>query len=919
MRASRPLETEAPDFIRHPLAPLFAPASVALVGASPRAGSVGAAVLANLSGFRGTVHLVNPRHATIGGAPCYPSLHEVPMPVDLAIVAAPASAVPAIVADAKRAGTRALVVLSAGFGETGDAGRALEREVARAASEARIPLLGPNCLGLLRPSIGLNASFARGAPPEGGVALVSQSGAICSALVDWAGAAGVGLSSVVSLGAAASLDFGAILDYLRFDAKTRSVLLYVEGVKHGREFVSALRALACAKPVVALKVGRHAGASRAARSHTGALVGNDAVFDGVLRRCGVVRVHGYHQLFAAARALAAIPGPVGNRTAVLTNGGGPGALAADAIPEAGLALATLAPATIAALDRSLPAHWSHGNPVDILGDATGDRFAAALTAIAADPGVDAVIAAYAPTLVSEPGDVAAKLAPAAAACPVPVLTAWLGEHSVHDARDAMVRAGIPAFPTIETAVDALGVVARWGSLRRQLMEAPGPASTHFPERPAGAAIFKRAVDDGRTMLTEAESKELLAAWGIPVPAMRPAATREEAIGEAAAIGYPVALKILSRDISHKSDVDGVRLGLHDAAAVGEAFDAIVASARRLRPDARVDGVLVQQMVSRHDAREVLVGLATDPVFGPVVTFGAGGVAVALLDDSSVALPPLNERLARELVSRTRVAKLLGAYRNVPAANLEALTDVLLRVSDMACELPWIAEMDLNPLLVDARGVIALDARVVIDPTHPARDARWSHLAIHPYPSYLEHAGALRDATPVRLRPIRPEDAVLEARFIEGLSHQARYFRFLSAGGHASPEAIARFTQVDYERDLALVALHTDKDGNEAIIGVARYARESIPEHAEFAVVIADRWQGKGLGSMLMARLEEAARHAGIERMRGFVLAGNGTMLALMRARGYELRTFPGDTTLVEATSPAKPRANASTAPQSVYS
>ncbi|APV52067.1 hypothetical protein BWI17_21785 [Betaproteobacteria bacterium GR16-43] len=875
----------------HPLDPLLSPASVALIGASERAGSVGSAVLANLraGGFRGTLFLVNPKYDRIGDARCYASLEQLPGPVDLAVVVAPAAQVPGIVAQAVRSKTRSLAVISAGFGETGEAGRALEREVAAAARAANLPLLGPNGIGLLRPSIGLNASFARTSASPGGIALVSQSGAICASLVDWAAAVGLGLSSVVSLGAAACLDFGDVLDYLRVDPQTHSVLLYVEGVKQGRTFVSALRALARAKPVVVLKVGRHATGARAARSHTGALSGNDAVFDAVLRRCGAVRVNAYHQLFAAAKALAALPDPIGNRLAVVTNGGGAGALAADAAPDAGLVLATLSPESLTGLDAVLPAHWSHGNPVDMIGDATGERFARAVRIAFEDPGVDAVLAAYSPAAVSDANEVAEKLIPVARAAAKPVFTAWLGEAGVREARAACERAGVAAFPVAEIAVEALGVAARWSENQRLLLEAPPPASTfHRPEHAPSAAIFKHAVAEGRTTLTEVESKALLAAWGIPVPALAVAATREQAVEHAGRIGYPVALKILSPDISHKSDVDGVRLSLPDAQSVGAAFDAIVANAKRLKPQARIEGAVVQQMVTRRNTREVLLGLSTDPVFGPVITFGAGGVAVELVRDTAVALPPLNARLARELVARTRVAKLLGAYRNVPAANEAALINALLCVSDIACELPWVAELDMNPLLLDDGGVIALDARVVIDPARPARDARWSHLAIHPYPTQLEAVAATRDGHPVHLRPIRPEDAVLEADFLNGLSSQTRYRRFLSASHQDSPQAIARFTQVDYDRDLALVAVDRAPDGAETIVGVARYVREPDPRAAEFALVVADRWQGRGVGTLLMAALEAAALQSGIANLAGIVLANNEPMLTLMRSRGYRL-------------------------------
>jgi acetyltransferase len=890
--------------VPHPLTPLFAPASVALVGASERAGSVGNAVRQSLKcgGFAGALYWVNPRHTILDGDPCHASLAEVPGKVDLVVVTAPADAVLAIVADAAAAKVTAMVVVSAGFAEAGEEGEALQREVADAARAAGIRLLGPNCVGLLRPSIGLNASFTRTAARPGSVALVSQSGAICTALVDWAADANMGFSSVVSLGAAADIDFGDVLDYLLYDAATYSVLLYVEGVKQGRAFMGSLRALARAKPVVVLKVGRFAAGSKAARSHTGALVGDDAVFDAVLRRCGVVRVEGYHHLFAAATALANPRKPAGPRVALLTNGGGPGALAADAAVSAGLQISALSAPTLATLDAKLPAHWSHGNPVDLMGDANGERFAAALIAVAEDPGVDAIITAYAPTGVSDADNVAQAIVRTSKEISKPLLTAWLGEAGVRQARHFVEQSGLAAYPVAEIAVQALATVTRWVVNQRLLLESP-PARVAAPEpdRKRSAAIFARAVAEGRTVLTEVESKELLALWGIPVPPSATATTREEAAQAADRLGYPMALKILSSDITHKSDVDGVRLGLRNAAEVAEAFDAVTGNAQRLRPKARIEGVVVQAMVERRHAREVLVGLTTDPVFGPVVTFGSGGVAVELLRDHAVALPPLNLRLAEDLVSRTRVARLLAAYRNVPAANRDAVLDTLLKVSDMACELPWIAEMDMNPLLVDESGAIALDARIVIDPARPARDAAWSHLSVHPYPADLETTEELRDGSRVLLRPIRPEDGTMETAFITELSDESRYRRFLSLVRHVTPEMVARFTQIDYDREMALIAVPVRNGEPDSIVGVARYVRNADPANAEFAVVTADRWHGRGLATHLMKRLMACARDAGVLELRGMVLANNAPMLALMRDLGFAIASVADDPHTVTAT------------------
>jgi acetyltransferase len=885
----------------HPLHPLLSPASVALVGASARPGSLGTVVLANLrqGGFRGPIHLVNPKHAELDGAPCYPSLEALPAPVDLAIVTAPAPAIPEIIAQAGRAGVPAAIVLSAGFGETGEAGKALEARVLEVAREADVRVLGPNCVGMLRPSIGLNASFARTACEAGSIALVSQSGAICTALVDWAASTKVGLSSVVSLGAAADVDFGDVLDYLLFDPKTESVLLYVEGIHHGRTFISSLRAIARAKPVIVLKVGRYASGSQAARSHTGALVGNDAVFDAVLARCGVVRVHSAQDLFAAARALSSRRRPHGDRLAIVTNGGGPGVLAADAVSSENLQLAKLAPETIERLNAILPAHWSHGNPVDVIGDADGERFGGAAAIVTADPNVDAVLTVFCPTGIASAESVADGILPVAKESGKPFLTAWLGESGVVATRHRVEEAGVPAYRSGEVAVQAFAALASHAKNQRLLLESPSPRSTTIEhDIPRAEEIFQAAADEGRTLLNEVEAKSLLAAFGVPVPPFAVATTREEAVAAAQTIGYPVVLKILSPDISHKSDVNGVRLSVRDAEAVSQQFDDIVATVKRMRPEATIAGVLVQAMVARRDGRELMIGVMTDPAFGPAISFGSGGVAVELLRDNAVGLPPLNVRLAGDLVDRTRAARLLGAYRNVPAANREALIDVLLRVSDLVCALPWVAEMDINPLLLDPGGAIALDARVVVDLHRRHLDSRYSHLAIHPYPEALEAVERLRDGSEVTIRPIRPEDAQMETAFITELSDESRYLRFLSIVRHVTPEMIARFTQIDYDREMALIAVRGGGAG-ESIVGVARYVRDPNPASAEFAVVIADRAQRKGLASKLMGRLMAHARFAGIERLRGLVLASNDSMLELMDRLGFEAFPVPDDPSLVD--------------------
>jgi acetyltransferase len=896
----------------HYLEPLFSPRSVALVGASDRIGSLGHDVFKNLltGSFHGEVFPINPKHSHVQGQRCYRSLsalgaqvdgsHVDGSSVDLAVVATPARAVPDVLADAARAGIGHVVVLAAGFGETGAEGRAREEALRADARRLGIRLVGPNCLGIMRPKIGLNATFARTGARPGPIALVSQSGAVCTALVDWAWAAGFGFSTVISMGAAIDLDVGEILDYLLYDADTHSILLYLEGVRESRRFVSALRAAARVKPIVAMKVGRHLSGQRAAVSHTGAMVGNDAVFDAVLRRSGVVRVRTYPELFAAARVLATDRMPAGDRLAIVTNGGGPGVMAADSCVDRGVAVAAFAESTVNALNALLPAHWSHANPADILGDATQERFDGALEAVLADPGVDGVLTLFCPQSLVSAKTVAATLIPRIRNATKPVLTAWLGEHDVREGRDAIEAAGMPAFSAPESGVAAFGVLADYQRAQRLLLEVPSPISRSIPAQHGQAdSLFKELARARRTLMTEPESKQLLGFFGIPTPQTVIATTAREAVAAADSVGFPVALKILSPDIAHKSDVGGVRLAIRDAAGVQVEFNALLDAVEKLRPDARITGIAVQPMVQKRFGREVSIGVTTDAVFGPVISFGAGGVAVELLADYAIGLPPLSVRLAEEMIDRTRIARLLGAYRHIPAADRRALVDALLAVSEMVIHCPWLKELDINPLLVDGEGAVALDARVIIDPSRPTADARYSHMAIHPYPDRLERREVLADGTALLVRPIRPEDAQMELAFVEALSDQSRYFRFFSAQNTLSPKMLARLTQVDYDHELALVAVRQRPAGEE-IVGVARYMPLPDGKSCEFAVTIADVLHGKGLGTLLMRRLVDAARNTGFGIMVGEILATNEKMLQLARGLGFALQPHAEDRGVVEA-------------------
>jgi acetyltransferase len=873
---------------RHYLTPLFAPASVAVIGASERPGAVGTVLVSNMlaAQYRGAFYAVNPKHRTVQGVPCFDSIARVPTRIDLAVIATPAPTVPALIEQCGAAGVRSAVVVSAGFSEVGEQGARLERALLENARRCRVRVLGPNCLGLLRPEIGVNATFARGAALPGSLALVSQSGAVCTAMLDWARPNRVGFSSVVSLGGSTDVDFGEIVDYLVSDGRTEHILLYVEGVRDARRFVSALRAAARVKPVIVMKVGRHPAGMRAAVSHTGAIVGLDHVFDAVVKRTGAVRVGTIGQLVAAAQALASHVHPQGDRLAVITNGGGPGVMAADRAADLGIPLAELSPRTIETLKPALPASWSHANPVDLIGDAGADRYRAAVSACLADDNVDGVLAMLSPQAMTEPAEAALAVIDAARGSSKPVLACWMGEEQTAPARRLLAEASIPVFRTPDPAVEMFAHVSSFYRNQRALLQAPGPLShQRAPDLDAARLIAETALAEHRTILSEMESKALLAAFHIPIAKTAVARSAHEAMLLAGESGFPVALKIDSPDITHKSDVGGVRLNVANAQAARVAYEEVVASVARLAPGARVNGVAVEPMIERANGRELMIGAVRDPVFGPAITFGAGGTAVEVQRDRAVALPPLNAYLVADMIRGTRVAKLLGAFRQLPPVDMAALEAVLLRVSELVCELPALEELDINPLIVDETGLIAVDARVVLR-AMPTQREPYGHLAIHPYPASLATQWHPARGPVVTLRPIRPEDAAIEQAFVQRLSPESRHFRFMNMMRELTPLMLARFTQIDYDREMAFVAT-LDEDGAEREVGVVRYITNPDGESCEFALVVADEWQRRGLGRRMMTLLIDVARTRGLREMVGHVLADNRPMLALCQSLGFE--------------------------------
>jgi acetyltransferase len=702
---------------------------------------------------------------------------------------------------------------------------------------------------------------------------------------------------VVSLGAAADLDFGDLLDYLALDPRTHGILLYVEGIRQARRFLSGLRAAARLKPVVVVKAGRQAEGSRAALSHTGALVGADDVFDAALARAGVVRAQSVEQLFAAAQLLASAHRAPGNRLAIVTNAGGPGVLAADRAADLDVTLAALAPRTLARLDAALPAHWSHANPVDILGDAPPARYAAAVSACLADKDIDGVLVILAPQAMTEPTAAAEAVVGAHAESEKLLLACWMGEAQVGEGRARFARHGIPEFPSPENAVEAFAYLASHQRNQQLLRQVPGPrASAAAPDVEGARLIIETALGERRALLSAMEARAVFAAFGIPMLRAIEVRSANEALVAAESLGFPVVLKINSPDITHKSDVNGVRLNVGNAAAVRSVYHELIETVQKQQPQARLDGVSVERMYRGPHGRELHVGVVHDTVFGPVLSFGLGGTAIEVLRDRAVALPPLNEFIVRDLIGHTRAARLLGEFRNMPAVDMAGLERVLLAVSELVCELPQIRELDINPLVADARGALALDARIVIEAPVPTPQ-RYAHMAIHPYPAQLESRVQLADGTDLVIRPIRPEDAEIEARFVRNLSPQSKYFRFMQSLRELTPEMLVRFTQIDYDRELALIAVVREGE-REVEIAVARYGTNPDGESCEFAIVVADAWQGKGIGLRLMTLLMETARANGLRVMEGEVLGENQPMLDFVRRLGFSVQPEAGTPTVL---------------------
>ncbi len=854
---------------RNPLDSFFEPASVAVIGATEKVGSVGRTVFWNLisSPFGGTVYPVNQKRASILGVRAYPNLAALPETPELVVIATPAATIPATVEECAAAGVKAVVIISAGFKEIGPDGAELERQILETARANGMRIVGPNCLGVMRPPTGLNATFAAGISAPGNVGFVSQSGALLTAVLDWSVREKVGFSAVVSLGSMLDVGWGDVITYLGNDPATQSIVVYMETIGDARAFLSAAREVALTKPIIVIKPGRTAQAAKAAASHTGSLTGSDEVLAAAFRRVGVLRVDSIADLFNAAEVLAKQPRPSGKRLTILTNAGGPGVLATDALITGGGQLAEISLATMEALNAFLPGPWSHNNPIDIIGDAAPERYAKALEIAASDAGSDGLLVILTPQAMTDPTATARELTRFAKIEGKPVLASWMGGADVAEGAAILREAGIPTFSYPDEAVRIFNATWRFASHLRQLYETPTlPSDEEHPVNRARAkALINTVRAEGRTLLTEDESKDLLAAYGIPITETVVAPTPDEAVAAADRIGYPVVVKLYSHTITHKTDVGGVQLNLKDAAAVRQAYESIQVSVTEKKGAEHFEGVTVQPMVN-WTGYELILGSSIDPQFGPVLLFGMGGQLVELFKDRALGLPPLNTTLARRMMEQTKIYTALGGIRGRRGVDLEAMEQLLVRFSQLVVEQRWVSEIDINPLLASPERLIALDARVVLHDPSVTVD-QLPRLAIRPYPRKYAGTCTCKNGEVLRVRPIRPEDEPLVVEFHRTLSEETvfqRYLAHLGLSERTAHERLIRICFVDYHREMALVAERADPvTGRPAIVGIGRLSRVFGTDDAEFAVLVTDAWQGRGIGTELLRRLVEIARAEGV--------------------------------------------------------
>lgn len=866
---------------------------MAVVGATEQAGSVGRTILWNLisNPFGGTVFPVNPKRSSVLGIKAYPSLSALPDKVELAVIVTPAATVPGVIAECVATGVKGAIVISAGFKESGPEGLRLEAQVLEEARRGKLRIIGPNCLGVMSPLSGLNATFAGAMARPGNVGFISQSGALCTAVLDWSLKENVGFSAFVSIGSMADVGWGDLIDYLGNDSQTKSIVIYMETIGDARSFLSAAREVALTKPILVLKAGRTQAAARAAASHTGSLAGSQAVFDAALRRSGVLCVNSISELFYMSEVLSKQPRPRGPRLTILTNAGGPGVLATDALITGGGELATLSDETVTALNKVLPPHWSHSNPVDILGDAGPERYAKALEITAKDPNSDGLLVILTPQAMTDPTLTAEQLKRYATSTGKPILASLMGGAEVAGANAVLNRAGIPTFSYPDTAAQLFEYMWRYTYNLRGLYETPMLPPESDQHVAAATQLIETIRQEGRTILTEAESKQVLAAYGIPTVETRIAKGEDEAVKQAEEIGYPVVLKIYSETITHKTDVGGVQLNLTGPEAVRKAYQTIEKAVRERVGAEHFLGVTIQPMI-KLDGYELIIGSSLDPQFGPVILFGSGGQLVEVYRDQNLGLPPLNTTLARRLMERTRIFTALQGVRGRAPVDLAALEQLLVRFSQLVIEQRWIKELDINPLLASPEGLLALDARVVLHDPEVQED-QLPRPAIRPYPTQYVQTTTMKDGSPIIIRPIRPEDEPLMVKLHETLSEQTVYYRWLhmlNLSQRIAHERLTRICFIDYDREMALVAEYSDpKTGEKQIIGVGRLTKLTGVDDGEFAILISDQFQRQRLGTELLSRLIQVGRDEKLQRLIGDILPENRGMQEVAKHLGFRTR------------------------------
>ncbi|MFC1815648.1 GNAT family N-acetyltransferase [Thermodesulfobacteriota bacterium] len=875
---------------------IFKPRHVAVVGASEKAGTIGNALMRNLidGRFSGTLLPVNPKYKTLHGHESFGSVSALETGVDLAIIATPIHTVADIVSECVEKKIGGSIIISAGGKEVGEQGREIEEKIRRIAYSSGLRIVGPNCMGIIRPGANLNASFATEMPGAGNLAFVSQSGAICSAILDLAFKERIGFSHFISIGSMLDVDFGDMIDYLGNDPSAKSILLYIESLTNFRKFMSAARSVSRVKPIIVLKSGRSPAGAKAAASHTGAMAGEDAVYDAAFKRAGIVRVDTIEELFDCAELMAKQPRPRGPRLAILTNGGGPGVMATDTLARYGQEPAPLDPETMQALDKFLPSFWSRGNPIDILGDASAERFGRALEVCFSSKNLDGVLVILAPQALTDPLSVAETLAAAIQERRFPVFACWMGGKRIATAVDVLNAAGIPTYDTPERAVRAFLYMVEYARNLETLLEIPPKMAGNMVFDQEKARHLLSGAPAGEFML-ESDSKEMLMAYGLPVIRTEIANSEAQAVSIGREVGYPLVMKVHSPDITHKTDAGGIRLDLRCDADVCEAYNQIISSARRYKPDARIEGVTIQPYFSNPDF-EILMGAKRDPNFGPVILFGMGGIYTEVLKDRALGLPPMNRLLARRLMQETKAYTLLKGYRNRPAADMERLEEMIVRLSQLLIDFPEIAELDMNPVLIKDGNPVAVDARILVSPLAVLSSL---HLVIGPYPEEDESHMVSVDRRRIFVRPVKPEDAPLFTAFFKTLSPTTIYYRFFGALKELNPEMLACFTQIDYDREIALVAIDEESE-TDRMLGVARIIGDPDGKTGEFAVLVGDAWQGKGIGSNLLEKCLSIAEKQGFKTIHGIVLQENRNMLALGKKLGFEIKrdTDSGDNELV---------------------